>query len=382
MSQETEQQQTPVQGPYNPLFDNVHQRNYTNIQVDVPQEKLQYGIPEPQFGQQSIGTEDAYSMLGEDGGGNQGGNAAQARPFSGGGGGPQPSFSAGMTNIPDADTKEGAKNVANMIVDGYSFLVDMANMALQVSPKQLQKLQAEDEIDLSITLPYGEGQSATAAQVIDDMNNQNKDALQVSKQFKKEVIPPLTDVLAKRGVAMSKETTVVYLFAKDAAQHAIRLYQIKSTVNQLIDTLKEVHLNNKSGRYTPPPQHAPSPSFEGQTTEPRAYAAPPPQPDMNSSHFNFETNETVMASTVQPMQVPSTGKQRLMQQRQKEKIWKRNAENADAVPYKEALKQRAGKKKKTAKEYLKQSEQDIAEAIILEETPNTPSVGDSIDALD
>jgi hypothetical protein len=86
-----------------------------------------------------------------------------------------------------------------------------------------------------------------------------------------------------------------------------------------------------------------------------------------------------MNSTVQQMKVPSTGKARVIAQIEKEKTWKKDAESASGgSSYEQAMRDRknAGKRgRKKAKDYIQEvqmDEEQIAEAIILNETLNQP----------
>ena len=125
-----------------------------------------------------------------------------------------------------------------------------------------------------------------------------------------------------------------------------------------------------------------------QPTQPQPQAAAAPQqvyqepayqePDHSAPDFNFQDNEVVMNSTVQQMKVPSTGKARVIAQIEKEKKWKKDSETAGgSSSYEQAMMQRKnnGKRGRKPKDYVdkvKMDEDEIAEAIILNETVNQP----------
>ena len=85
--------------------------------------------------------------------------------------------------------------------------------------------------------------------------------------------------------------------------------------------------------------------------------------------------------TRQQMEVPKTGKERLMVQKAKERKWASDAQRQES-DYKQALKNK--KVKKTPKDYIPIDEAEIAEAIVLNETINQPSKknDDIIEGLD
>jgi hypothetical protein len=124
------------------------------------------------------------------------------------------------------------------------------------------------------------------------------------------------------------------------------------------------------------PQSQPQPTApQPQPTAPQSMYQ---EPDHSAPDFNFQDNEVVMNSTVQQMQVPSTGKSRVIAQIEKEKKWKKDAETAGgSSSYEQAMMQRKnnGKRGRKPKDYVdnvKMDEEQIAEAIILNETVNQP----------
>jgi hypothetical protein len=94
--------------------------------------------------------------------------------------------------------------------------------------------------------------------------------------------------------------------------------------------------------------------------------------DMNDPRFNFNQNETVMASAVQQMDVPSTGKKRLMAQRARERQY-RNLPNGGDVQLNAYEQAKAGRSKvgkgrgRKKKSDIPMDEDQIAEAIVLNE---------------
>lgn len=373
------QQPTQVETPkssYNPLLDTVNEKPYSMGNVNATQEQLAGGIPEPQYVPQNIGArENPYKTIREGGSPNHGSSAGQ-----------EPSINPSMNELPDADKKEGAKHLAKLIVDGYEQMHHFANQALQFSPKKLRRLEADGEIDLSIPIPDGYGNTITAGGFIQEFNDQSKDTLTVSSQFKKEVTPVLERVLAKRGAGLTDEQMLMYLFGKDIAIKGVMVYQIRGQMGDMIEIIKEQTAAYKQGNYAPPP---PTPKSDTKTkndvtTQPYAYApsnADSVSPD--AADFNFQTNEVVMSSSVQQMQVPKTGKDRVIAQRAKEKKWKKDAEDAaSGKSYAEVMTERKtgkrGRAKKSVSDYVQGVDKgEIASSLILNETDkyiDNPSV--------
>jgi hypothetical protein len=351
---------------YNPLMDNVNEKPYSVQSISVPQEQLMGGIPEPTYQPQSISTrQNPYKQIRE-----SGSMSSNSSDNDG-----EKSFNPSMSEMPNQEKKEGAKHMAKMVVDGYEQLHVFANMGLQFSPKKLAKLQSEGEVDLAIPIPDGYGNTLTAGQFIQDYNEQSKDALSVSPAFKKEVTPILERVFAKRGAGLTDEQMLIYLFGKDIATKGVIFYQMKSTMGDMIDVIREQTQAYKDAYgQAPPPQPQPKQQSSRVNTEPNgttAYSTPSDYVATNAADFNFQTNETVIASSVEKLEVPKSGKDRIIEQKNKEKRWKEATTKGNSS-YEQALEQRkTGKRgrKKSVVDYINSVDvEDITDALILTET--------------
>jgi hypothetical protein len=359
-----EPQQAP-QPAYNPLMDVVSEKPYSVQNVSVNQNELINGIPEPTYMPQSIGgRQNPYKTI-RDGGSMMGAGADDSDKKSS-------SVNPSMNEVPDAEKKEGAKHLAKLIVDGYEQLHGFANMGLQFNQRKLRRLESEQEIDLSIPIPDGYGNTITAGSFIEEFNEQSKDTLTVSPQFKKEVTPILERVLAKRGAGLTDEQMLMYLFGKDIAVKGVLFYQMKGQMSDMIEIIKEQTQAYKEGNGVKPKPKSDTKTYNDTTTQPYAYA-PTPNVDIDAADFNFQTNETVMSASVQQMNIPKTGKDRVIEQRAKEKKWKQDSEQVEKPKsYQEAMAQRkTGKRgrKKTISDYVKGVDKEaIVDSLILTET--------------
>jgi hypothetical protein len=359
---------TPSPSNYNPFLQSVNEKPYSQMNVGVTQEQLSGAIPEPTFSPHTIDSnENPYNMLNGDGipsgGGNQKRESAPFNPM--------------MNDVPDGDKKMGAQHMAKLLVDGYEQLHVFGNKALQVPERKIRKLEKEGLIDLSIPIPYEYGKTITAGEFLQDFNEQNKDALTVSKEFKKEVTPVLTRVLEKRGAGLTDEQYLGYLVGKDLVVKLVIVAQLRTTMNDMINVIKDYTEATRAGGGVPPQPQAPNPQPQAPT--PTAPQSMYQEPDHSAPDFNFQDNEVVMNSTVQQMKVPNTGKARVIAQIEKEKKWKKDAEAAGGgSSYEQAMRDRKnnGKRgRKKAKDYIQEvqmDEEQIAEAIILNETVNQP----------
>ena len=357
----------PSPSNYNPFLEQVTERPYSTVNVGVSQEQLKSSIPEPVYSPFSVdSSENPYNMLGGDGQPSGGGQKRESAPFN-----PM------MNDVSDGDKKMGAQHMAKLLVDGYEQLHVFGNKALQVPEKKIRKLEKEGLIDLSIPIPYEYGKTITAGEFLQDYNEQNKDALTVSKEFKKEVTPVLTRVLEKRGAGLTDEQYLGFLVGKDLVVKLVIVAQLRSTMNDMINVIKDYTEATRAGNGVPTQPQATTP----QPTAPQP-TAPQPQyqePSHSAPDFNFQDNEVVMNSTVQQMKVPNTGKARVIAQIEKEKKWKKDADSVGGgSSYEQAMRERknSGKRgRKKSKDYIdevKMDEEQIAEAIILNETINQP----------
>lgn len=368
-----EQQQPQVVQPksYNPFIDVVNEKPYTTMSVSANPSQVTAPIPEPAYQPNSVrANENPYSMLNEGMGGGMGGASSAPPPIN-----------PALNNVPESELKMGAENVAKLMVDGYEQLHVFGNKWLQISQRKLRKLVAEGDIDLSVEIPYDYGKTITAGEFIQEFNEQNKDTLTVSKEFKKEVTPVLTRVLQKRGAAMTDEQYLGFLILKDVGLKAIIVSQVKSSMNEMLNVIKDyTQALRENAPSTPPPapkSSSPKPSRPSPSPEPEFT-----EPDHTSERFNFEDNETVMAATVQAHKVPDSGRAKAIAARKKDEQMKAAFQKTQgASSYDQAMKsKKTGKRGRKPKDYLQMDEEQIAEAIVLRETKEVDK--DKIEGLD
>lgn len=360
---------TPSPANYNPFLEQVTERPYSTVNVGVTQEQLKGAIPEPVYSPFSVDSnENPYNMLGGDGQPSGGGQKRESAPFN-----PM------MNDVSDGDKKMGAQHMAKLLVDGYEQLHVFGNKALQVPERKIRKLEKEGLIDLSIPIPYEYGKTITAGEFLQDYNEQNKDALTVSREFKKEVTPVLTRVLEKRGAGLTDEQYLGFLVGKDLVVKLVIVAQLRSTMNDMINVIKDYTEATRAGNGVPPQPQAQAAAPQPTAPQPTAPQPQYQEPSHSAPDFNFQDNEVVVNSTVQQMQVPSTGKARVIAQIQKEKKWKNDSDKSGGgSSYEQAMKERknSGKRgRKKAADYVnevKMDEEQIAEAIVLNESINKP----------
>jgi hypothetical protein len=369
MSNNEEQVQQEAPKPqvrnYNPFLDSVNEKPYSQISVGVTQEQLNNPISEPSYSANPIDTnKNIYGTFG--GGGSSSSSSSQSSSQA---------FNPSLNEVPNAEKKEAATHMAKLLMDAYEGLNKFANKAVQISPNKIRKLVAEGELDLSVEIPYEADKTVTMGEFIEEFNEQNKETFVVTKEFKKEVMPVLTRVLEKKGAGLNDEQYLGFMFFKDIGVKAFIGFQIRSSLNEVVNLGKEFTQQKKDSGVvdTPKPKaKAPQPKPTQQYYE--------EQVPTNAEDFNFQTNEANMNSIVQPMDVPKTGKSRLMAQKAKEKVWEQNSKKAtvqSTSSYDEMMKLKSTNGKRGRKPKTERlSEEDIVDAIILQETK------DKIEGLD
>jgi hypothetical protein len=232
---------------YDPLGQPINEKPYTRPNVTVDPKDLVGDIPEPSFQPPPI---DLGSPQFE-----ETAPKREAKPFN-----PE------MNDLPKKEKEMAASHVAKMIMQGYEFMHTIANKGMTFSDKKLNKLAREGEVDFSIQIPYDykSNQTMSAGEFINEFNEQQKDTLVVSQEFKEEVTPVLERVLKKRGVGMTDEQYLIFLFGKDIAIKTTQFMATRSQMGEIINQLKEM-------------------TAEMKNSGSRGYSAPPPPPPPSSS---------------------------------------------------------------------------------------------------
>lgn len=241
---------------YDPMGAPINEKAYTKPNVRINPKDLQGDIPEPSFQAPLIDLdkpklEDVPPIP-----------KKEKEPFN-----------KEMNDLPKKDKEVAASHVANMLMQVYEGLNHLANQGMMFNDRKLNKLQQEGEVDFSIRVPkdYTSNQTMSAAEFIQEFNRQQKDSLKVSKEFKEEVTPILERVLRKRGIGMTDEQMLIFLFGKDIAIKGQQFMVARSQMGEIIDMLKEQTDAMKSGNFrsqmqTPPPSPPPPPPPSSEPT--------------------------------------------------------------------------------------------------------------------
>lgn len=345
---------------YNPFSQNVKERDYTRVQADVNPQDLSQPIPEPVFAPQVIGrTRNPYETLsGSDG----------TRPSSSSGGGE--SMNPSMNELSPHEKKMAAEQLVDLGLSGYEMLFYFVNKSLQVDKKKFKKLVAEGKINPDTLIPMANG-VISAEQFIAEYNEEVADTISVSNKFKKDIKPPLTRILEKRGMGATDEQLVISILVMHLVQEGTKFAQAYQLKKDMLDIIADRTAMEREQGVDPTVYSKKSSQQETPKPKPQPKASEPVfvgEEEMGADDFNFKTNEAVMNANVRKMEVPSTGKARLMEQKKKEKIFEANAKRANSSTYDVAMAKRktAGKRGRPKKNSI--NTKDIAEAIVIKES--------------
>lgn len=169
-----------------------------------------------------------------------------------------------LSGVPKKEKEMAASHMAKLILQGYEWIHDLGNKGLKVSEKKLNKLQADGEMNLNAMIDYDYGKKMRAGDFFKEYNNQVEGILKVSDEFKEEVTPVLERVLAKRGVGMTDEQLLMFMFGKDIAAKSMMFFQQKQQLNFMIQSIKEA----TAGQFSAPPPPPPQPQQAQQSTQP------------------------------------------------------------------------------------------------------------------
>ncbi len=198
-------------------------------------------------------------------------------------------FNPEMKAIPKKETEMAADQMAELVLQGYSWMHEFADKGLQVSEKKLNKLQAQGEINLNAMIDYDYGKRIRAGDFFQEYNQQVKGLLVVSDEFKAEVKPVLTRVLAKRGIGLTDEQYLMYLFGKDIAAKSLIFFQSKSQLNYMIESIKQATTSQFT--YTPPPSTPTPPSNAGAGNSAATYGYEGSDGSTTDNHNNSSAPE-------------------------------------------------------------------------------------------
>lgn len=255
---------SPSVEQFNPLADAPIKRDYSSPKI---QEGLVGDIIEPTFHQPSITSSPPPPPP-------SGGNGSPSPNPNGNGGSAFSNPNPAMNQLDNADKKLACEQMVDASLDLYETLWGIGGRFAQVGESKLQELVNDGSLNPSRRIPV-EDTSVSIFEFFQNYNEQVAEVSKVDKDFKKKVRPAMVRVFSKHGWGMTDEQFLGIAFAKDSIMRGISLFQMKKSINALINQLAE---ENKpiTADDTPPPPSKPKPNPPKPTPPPTPTPPPPP----------------------------------------------------------------------------------------------------------
>ena len=215
---------------YNPLADNVEEKEYQKVSIEGASRLPD--IEEPVFTAPTL--EDIRPDM-----------------FDGGGEDEDEVFGKEKLNdLPKGDKKKAAKQMADMVLEGYSSICSFTGGFANMNEGQLLQMQTEGKIDLRMSVPISPTEQVGVVGFVESFNTQIDEAMEVTDEFKDSVRDPMTRIFEKKGVGMTDEQMLLVMFGKDIITKTATTIALKK---QLSRTLELIHDQYKQAGSPPPP---------------------------------------------------------------------------------------------------------------------------------
>ncbi len=249
--------ESPSVEQFNPLADAPIKRDYSSPKI---QEGIVGDIIEPTFHQPSFTSAPPPTPNSAPNGTTMGAsNGGQGAPMSG---------NPALNQMDAADKKVACEQMVDAALDVYETLWSLGGRFAQVSEESLQRMVNEGTLDPKRQIPV-QDTSVSIFEFFEDYNQQVVEASKVDTSFKKKVRPPMIRVFMKHGWGMTDEQFLGIAFAKDSIMRGVTLFQMKKSINMLINQLAEEKSTNsndapssrRASAPTPPPPPPPQPAI-------------------------------------------------------------------------------------------------------------------------
>jgi hypothetical protein len=161
-----------------------------------------------------------------------------------------------LDTLDPADKRKAAKNLAEICVNAYVWLNEIAKKNLQYSEFKMQKIQAKGKINILAILDYniptedGEG-SQSIRQLIDSYNETLEKIYVCKEEWQQKVISLLTEIFIKKGWGFNEENSLAYYIGKDVIEKVMATIPMVSTLNAVLKSVNEHHLKITKGKKEP-----------------------------------------------------------------------------------------------------------------------------------
>lgn len=243
-------------GAFNPLEENVIQRDYSNPPVD---HQLTGDIEEPIFVPPSYD-----QVIERDNEFNGGGGTEPENPFVN----PNPAVNV----LDEKDQQIACEMLVDTMLEGYEQLHEIGKYVAKADEAELVEKQMQGKIDLnSQRVPISEdGRSVTLGEFVQTYNGQVDEALTYDKAFGNKVRPAMVRLFTKNGWGMSDGQYLGFMFGKDLVTKAAMIYQMKKAFGFTISMMEKQFKAERANEQ-------PAQSYEEPKQQPQQRQRPQPK---------------------------------------------------------------------------------------------------------
>jgi hypothetical protein len=223
--------QDPLEGTfgnYNPLADNVIEREYATPKTA---EGLTDDIPEPSF-EQDLSFDDLMNTPSAE-------EEEEGNPFDN----PNPS----LNDLPPQEKQIACESMVDTVLDTYAGLHKVASNFAKFPEEKLNQSILNDEIDGTMRMPLESGGDVSLQEFVQSYNEQAEEVLSYDREFGMKVRPAMIRVFMKKGWGMTDEQYLIFMFGKDILAKTTQFIGLKKSINSTMNLLKEIHEESKGG---------------------------------------------------------------------------------------------------------------------------------------
>ena len=231
-------------GNYNPLGDNVIEREYSTPKTA---EGYTQDIPEPDYGG-DMSFEDILNSS------NESEEEEQSNPFD--------NPNEALNDLPNEEKRIACESLVDTALDTYATVLNLVSKWVQVSDDKISDLIAEDEIDGDMRMPIEGGGDVSLQEFFQTYNEQAEDTIKYDRNFGLKVRPYMVRLFMRKGWGMTDDQVLMVMWGKEIVGQTMKIYGLKKSINSTLNLLKEIHAEQKKGIPTEPRAKRPEPVQE------------------------------------------------------------------------------------------------------------------------
>jgi len=275
------QEDIPLEN-FNPLMDEIVERDYTKEMIEnnmgngattTTNNGFEEMIPEPSYDIPSYDIDE------------EGNTPTSSKPSSSSNNSstsePKAPLNPSMAEMPSGEKRKAAKKTAEALLSTYArvFPFPFKKIA-SFNMSKMERLQTSGELDLNMTVTED---GKTVKNHFESVNKQVEEVFTVTTEMQEELKEPLIDLLMEQELALSPTQRLLIVFGGQAVQFTTATIQIALQNKQALEQFKDFHAQRGGRRQTQQQQqqqHPQQPSYSTAPTqhhqENESYSTPSP----------------------------------------------------------------------------------------------------------